>query len=79
MMFVAYLQARSLRARAGQTAADVESLFKDNDKKLNEMKQVGYHIEKDLLQCNHWDEAAKWLTKRYIQHNPLVASGRAGW
>jgi predicted SnoaL-like aldol condensation-catalyzing enzyme len=27
---------------------------------------------------NHWDEADKWLTERYIQHNPLVASGRAG-
>ncbi len=42
------------------------------------MKQVAYHIERDLLQCNHWDEASKWLTERYIQHNPLVASGRAG-
>ena len=59
-------------------AADVEALFKDNDKKLNEMKQVAYRIERDLLQCNHWDEADKWLTERYIQHNPLVASGRAG-
>ena len=59
-------------------AADVESLFKDTDTKRNEMKQVAYHIERDLLQCNHWDEAGKWLTERYIQHNPLVASGRAG-
>lgn len=42
------------------------------------MKQVAYHIERDLLQCNHWDEADKWLTERYIQHNPLVQSGRAG-
>ena len=42
------------------------------------MKQVAYHIERDLLQCNHWDEADKWLTERYIQHNPLVTSGRAG-
>lgn len=58
-------------------AADVESLFKDKNRKLNEMKQVAYHIEKDLLQCNHWDEADKWLTERYIQHNPLVVSGRA--
>ena len=61
-----------------KASADVEALFKDNDKNLNEMKQVAYHIEKDLLQCNHWDEADKWLTERYIQHNPPVASGRAG-
>jgi predicted SnoaL-like aldol condensation-catalyzing enzyme len=58
-------------------ANDVESLFKDKNKKLNEMKQVAYHIEKDLLQCNHWDEANRWLTDRYLQHNPLVQSGLA--
>jgi predicted SnoaL-like aldol condensation-catalyzing enzyme len=58
-------------------ASNIESLFRDNNKRLNDMKQVAYHIEKDLLQCNHWDEAASWLTERYIQHNPLVASGRA--
>jgi len=59
-------------------ASDVESLFKDKNKKLNEMKQAAYHIEKELLQCNYWDQADKWLTERYLQHNPLVASGRAG-
>jgi predicted SnoaL-like aldol condensation-catalyzing enzyme len=56
--------------------ADPDALFKDKDKKMNDLKQVAYHIEKDLLQCNHWDEADKWLTPEYIQHNPLVASGR---
>jgi predicted SnoaL-like aldol condensation-catalyzing enzyme len=59
-------------------AANVESLFQDKNKKLNDMKQVAYHIEKDLLQCNHWNEATNWLTERYIQHNPVVGSGRAG-
>jgi predicted SnoaL-like aldol condensation-catalyzing enzyme len=58
-------------------AADVESLFTDKNQKISEMKQVAYHIEKDLLQCNHWDQADHWLTERYLQHNPLVASGRA--
>jgi len=61
-----------------KAAADVEALFKDKNPKLNAMKQAAYHIEKDLLQCNHWDEADKWLTERYLQHNPLVGSGRAG-
>ena len=54
-----------------------ESLFTDRNPKLNANKQAALHIMKDLLQCNHWDEADKWLTERYIQHNPLVASGRA--
>ena len=60
-----------------KAAADVELLFKDRNTRLNEMKQVAYHIERDLLQCNRWDEADNWLTERYVQHNPLVGSGRA--
>jgi predicted SnoaL-like aldol condensation-catalyzing enzyme len=59
-------------------ADNVDALFKDKNKKLNDMKQVAYHIEKDLLQCNHWDEAGKWLTERYVQHNPMVGSGLPG-
>ena len=58
--------------------ADPESLFKDKDPKLDTNKQATLHIMKDLLQCNHWNEADKWLTARYVQHNPNVASGREG-
>ena len=53
-----------------------ETLFTDRNPTLNANKQAALHIMKDLLQCNHWDEADKWLTARYIQHNPNVASGR---
>jgi hypothetical protein len=56
-------------------AADPDSLFHDKNKRLDAMKQVAYHIEKDLLQCNHWDDAGKWLTNEYHQHNPNVQSG----
>ena len=56
--------------------ANPEALFTDQSAKLNTNKQAALHIMKDLLQCNHWDEADKWLTARYIQHNPNVASGR---
>jgi predicted SnoaL-like aldol condensation-catalyzing enzyme len=58
--------------------ANPESLFRDKNAKLNANKQATLHIMKDLLQCNHWNEADKWLTARYVQHNPNVASGRAG-
>jgi predicted SnoaL-like aldol condensation-catalyzing enzyme len=57
-------------------AANPESLFTDKDPTLNANKQAALHIMKELLQCNHWDEADKWLTARYVQHNPNVASGR---
>ena len=59
-------------------APDVDALFHSKDKKLDRNKQAAYHIEKDLLEANHWDEANKWLTDRYIQHNPNAKSGLAG-
>jgi len=60
-----------------RAAADPDALFKDKNPRVNAIKQVAYHIEKELLQCNYWDQADQWLTERYVQHNPLVASGRA--
>lgn len=56
--------------------ADAEALFTSHDPKLNANKQAAYHIVKDLLECGQWDKADRWLTERYIQHNPLAASGR---
>jgi len=59
-------------------AADAEALFTSPDPKLHRNKQAAYHIEKDLLEAGHWELADRWLTERYIQHNPNAASGRAG-
>jgi predicted SnoaL-like aldol condensation-catalyzing enzyme len=56
-------------------ARDPEALFTDKDPKLNANKQVVLHIVRDLLEANHWQDAPKYLTKEYHQHNPLVASG----
>ena len=56
--------------------ANPDALFTSPDPKLNVNLQAAYHIMKDLLECNHWDEADKWLTAEYHQHNPLVISGR---
>ena len=56
--------------------ADPERLFTSPDPKLNANKQAALHIVRDLLECGHWDEADKYLTKEYLQHNPLVVSGR---
>ncbi|MEP6885677.1 MAG: nuclear transport factor 2 family protein [Gammaproteobacteria bacterium] len=56
--------------------ADPDALFTSPDPHLNVNKQAAYHIMKDLLEANHWEQADKWLTAEYHQHNPLVASGR---
>ncbi len=58
-------------------SSNPDALFHDKNPKLDAEKQAAYHIEKDLLEANHWDEANKWITERYIQHNPQVTSGLA--
>jgi predicted SnoaL-like aldol condensation-catalyzing enzyme len=57
---------------------DAEALFHSPDLALDRNKQAAYHIEKDLLEAGHWELADRWLTERYLQHNPNAASGRAG-
>lgn len=54
-----------------------ERLFTSRDRKLNANKQVVLHIVRDLLEAGHWKDAPKYLSQRYIQHNPNVASGLA--
>ncbi|WP_179506850.1 MULTISPECIES: nuclear transport factor 2 family protein [unclassified Sphingomonas] len=71
------LPAASQAQEAVVPASNVEALFTDKNPKLRANKQVIYHIMKDLLEAGHWDKASLYLTERYIQHNPNVASGRA--
>jgi predicted SnoaL-like aldol condensation-catalyzing enzyme len=59
-------------------ASDPDSLFTSSDPKLHANKQAAYHIVKDLLEAGHWELADRYLTERYIQHNPNAASGREG-
>jgi predicted SnoaL-like aldol condensation-catalyzing enzyme len=59
-------------------APNPEALFTSKDPKLNRNKQAALHIEKDLLESHRWSEADKWLTQKYIQHNPQAASGLPG-
>jgi predicted SnoaL-like aldol condensation-catalyzing enzyme len=78
-LFAAMLVSVPLCAQDPVVAApDVDALFHSKDKKLDRNKQAAYHIEKDLLEANHWDEANKWLTDRYLQHNPNAKNGLAG-
>jgi hypothetical protein len=73
LLVLAALAAPSFAQEPVRGVANPEALFADKDPRLHANKQAALHIMKDLLQCNHWDEAEKWLTARYIQHNPNVA------
>ena len=72
--------AAQMRALSDPVVAhpDPESLFSSKDKTLNRNKQATLRIMRELLQCNQWDRAGEWLTDKYIQHNPMAASGLAG-
>ncbi len=72
--------AAQMRALSDPVVAhpDPESLFNSADPKLHRNKQAAMHIMRELLQCNQWSRAGEWLTDKYIQHNPLAASGLKG-
>jgi predicted SnoaL-like aldol condensation-catalyzing enzyme len=76
-IFSAFLGSQTI-AQEPVTGTPDEALFTDPDPKLHANKQVALHIMRELLQCNQWSDAGKWLTDKYIQHNPNVASGLEG-
>ena len=57
-------------------SANAEALFTSSDPKLHANKQVVYQIIRELIEAGHWDRADRYLTERYIQHNPNAQSGR---
>ncbi len=66
-------------AQEAVTAApDTDALFHSPDPGLDANKQVAYRIIKELIEAGHWERADRYLTERYIQHNPLAKSGRDG-
>lgn len=59
--------------------ANPESLFTDKDPVKNTNKQAALHIMRELLQCHRWvEDAPKYTTEKYIQHNPNAATGQKG-
>ena len=80
LLLAALPAAAQMRALSDPVVAhkDPESLFSSKDPALHRNKQATLHIMRELLQCNQWDRAGEWLTDRYIQHNPMAASGLDG-
>ena len=80
LLLAALPAAAQMRALSDPVVAhkDPESLFSSKDPALHRNKQAALHIMRELLQCNQWNRAGEWLTDKYIQHNPLAASGLEG-
>ena len=57
---------------------DPDALFHSSDPKLDANKQIVYHIFKDILEGSNAAAIDKYLSARYIQHNPNIPSGHDG-
>ena len=52
------------------------ALLQSKDPVLARNKRLVYDFWREVLEAGQLDLAEKYLTESYIQHNPLVASGR---
>ncbi len=57
-------------------AADQLALIKSGDTKLSRNKQHVWDFWRIVYEGGHMEQAAKYMTPEYIQHNPNVSSGR---
>lgn len=60
-------------------AADQSVLLQSKDATLARNKRLVYDFWREVFEGGHLDLAPKYLAETYIQHNPNVATGRAGF
>lgn len=77
LLLTATCLAPALAQETVKPTPDAEALFTSGDARLHANKQVVYQIIRELLEAGHWERADRYLTQRYIQHNPNAQSGRA--
>ena len=58
---------------------DHERLLASADPVLAANKRLVYDFQREVLEGGHLELADKYLTEHYIQHNPNVPTGRAGF
>jgi len=71
--------ARSFAQVRVEAAKAQESLLASRDKQLAANKRMVYDFWRIVLEAGHLDQADKYLAEGYIQHNPNVPTGRAGF
>jgi len=60
-------------------AANHERLLASPDKKLAANKRLVYDFWRTVLEAGHLEQANQYRAEGYIQHNPNVPTGRAGF
>lgn len=59
--------------------ADHEKMLSSADPKLAANKRLVYDLWREVLEAQHLELADKYLAESYMQHNPNVPTGRAGF
>ncbi len=68
------------QAQVAVTAhANQEQLLASSDAKLAANKRLVYDFWREVFEGGHLELADKYLAESYIQHNPNVPTGRAGF
>jgi predicted SnoaL-like aldol condensation-catalyzing enzyme len=54
---------------------DQQALLRSSDPKLAANKKLVFDMYRTIVQAGRYEQAGKFFTKEYIQHNPNVSSG----
>ena len=66
-------------AQSTQKMSEQAALLQSPDPVLAANKKLVYDFWREVFEAGHLELSEKYLTDRYIQHNPNVASGRAAF
>jgi len=80
VIVLAWLAPVSVRAQVPVAAnPNQEQLLSSQDAKLAANKRLVYDFWREVFEGGHLESAEKYMAESYIQHNPNVATGRAGF
>jgi predicted SnoaL-like aldol condensation-catalyzing enzyme len=64
---------------AVQAASDQQALLASADPKLAANKKLVYDFWREVFEGGHMERVDQYLAEGYVQHNPNVPTGRAGF
>jgi len=71
------LAALGAQAQVPVTAnPDQQSMLQSKDPTVAKNKKLVYDFWREVFEAGHMDLAEKYMAETYIQHNPMVATGR---
>jgi len=79
LLAITLLSSSAFAALPVVPATDQAALLKSGNPKLAANKKVAYDFFRVVLRARHLDQAEKFMTDDYIQHNPNAETGIKGF